>query len=82
MSCVITCLVLLLSKDSFSYYKTVDCARILDIHQELDNLLPGKDTKAFLSCIVNLLSTILAMQNYQSLFGFYSLRFQGRVVRH
>ena len=45
---VITCLVLLQSKDSFSYYKTVDCARILDIQRELDNLLPGKDTKAFL----------------------------------
>ncbi|XP_067057249.1 uncharacterized protein [Acropora muricata] len=29
------------SKDSFSYYKTVDCARILDIQRELDNLLPG-----------------------------------------
>ncbi|KAK2567218.1 hypothetical protein P5673_009029 [Acropora cervicornis] len=29
------------SKDSFSYYKTVDCARTLDIQRELDNLLPG-----------------------------------------
>ncbi|XP_044172818.1 uncharacterized protein LOC122957015 [Acropora millepora] len=29
------------SKDSFSYYKTVDCARILDIQRELDNLFPG-----------------------------------------
>ncbi|XP_015749692.1 PREDICTED: uncharacterized protein LOC107329521 isoform X2 [Acropora digitifera] len=29
------------SKDSISYYKTVDCARTLDIQRELDHLLPG-----------------------------------------